>query len=419
MTINLTTLPNGLRIVTERMAGIASASVGVWVLAGGRHEAAEQNGIAHFLEHMAFKGTKRRSALQIAEEIEDVGGYINAYTSREVTAYYARVLEADVPLGLDVIADIVLNPVFDPKEIEVERHVILQEIGQALDTPDDIIFDWLQEAAFPDQPLGRTILGPAERIEGFGRDDLTGFVAQNYGPDRMILSAAGAVDHDRLVADAERLFGHLQPLARAAAAPAVWNSRERRETRDLEQVHFALGLAGPSIRDADFYPAQVYTTALGGGMSSRLFQKIREERGLCYSIYAQAGAYDDTGMLTIYAGTSADEIAELSTLTIDEMKRSAEDMSEAEIARARAQMKAGLLMGLESPSARAERMARSLAIWGRVPSVEENAAKIEGVTLAEVRAFAERLAGAEAALALYGPVAAAPALSSLRERLAA
>ena len=419
MTIDLTTLPNGLRIVTERMAGIASASVGVWVLAGGRHEAVEQNGIAHFLEHMAFKGTKRRSALQIAEEIEDVGGYINAYTSREVTAYYARVLEADVPLGLDVIADIVLNPVFDPKEIEVERHVILQEIGQALDTPDDIIFDWLQEAAFPDQPLGRTILGPAERIEGFGRDDLTGFVAQNYGPDRMILSAAGAVDHDRMVADAERLFGHLQPLARAAAAPAVWNSRERRETRDLEQVHFALGLAGPSIRDADFYPAQVYTTALGGGMSSRLFQKIREERGLCYSIYAQAGAYDDTGMLTIYAGTSADEIAELSTLTIDEMKRSAEDMSEAEIARARAQMKAGLLMGLESPSARAERMARSLAIWGRVPSVEENAAKIEGVTLAEVRAFAERLAGAEAALALYGPVAAAPALSSLRERLAA
>ena len=419
MTINLTTLPNGLRIVTERMAGIASASVGVWVLAGGRHEAVEQNGIAHFLEHMAFKGTKRRSALQIAEEIEDVGGYINAYTSREVTAYYARVLEADVPLGLDVIADIVLNPVFDPKEIEVERHVILQEIGQALDTPDDIIFDWLQEAAFPDQPLGRTILGPAERIEGFGRDDLTGFVAQNYGPDRMILSAAGAVDHDRLVADAERLFGHLQPLARAAAAPAVWNSRERRETRDLEQVHFALGLAGPSIRDADFYPAQVYTTALGGGMSSRLFQKIREERGLCYSIYAQAGAYDDTGMLTIYAGTSDDEIAELATLTIDEMKRSAEDMSEAEIARARAQMKAGLLMGLESPSARAERMARSLAIWGRVPSVEENAAKIEGVTLAEVRAFAERLAGAEAALALYGPVAAAPALSSLREWLAA
>ncbi|MGL4281926.1 MAG: M16 family metallopeptidase [Albidovulum sp.] len=419
MTIRLTTLPNGLRIVTERMPGIASASVGIWVLAGGRHEAAEQNGIAHFLEHMAFKGTARRSALQIAEEIEDVGGYINAYTSREVTAYYARVLEADVPLGLDVIADIVLNPVFDPKEIEVERHVILQEIGQALDTPDDIIFDWLQEAAFPDQPLGRTILGPAERIESFGREDLTGFVAQHYGPDRMILSAAGAVDHDRIVADAERLFGHLAPVKAHVPAPALWHSRERREQKELEQVHFALGLAGPSVKADDFYAAQVYTTALGGGMSSRLFQKIREERGLCYSIYAQAGAYDDTGMITIYAGTSAEEIAELSTLTIDELKRSAEDMTDAEIARARAQMKAGLLMGLESPSSRAERMARSLAIWGRVPSVEENAARIEGVTRAGVLAFAEALTQAKASLALYGPVGAAPTLGDLRERLAA
>jgi predicted Zn-dependent peptidase len=419
LTIRLTTLPNGLRIATERMPGIASASVGIWVLAGGRHEAAEQNGIAHFLEHMAFKGTTRRSAFQIAEEIEDVGGYINAYTSREVTAYYARVLEADVPLGLDVIADIVLNPVFDPKEIDVERHVILQEIGQALDTPDDIIFDWLQEAAFPDQPIGRTILGPSERIEAFGRADLTRFVTQHYSPDRMILSAAGAVDHDQIVRDAERLFGPLKPASGQLIAPAHWHGAEKREARDLEQVHFALGLAGPSIRAEDFYPAQVYTTALGGGMSSRLFQKIREERGLCYSIYAQAGAYDDTGMITIYAGTSEEEIGELATLTIDELKRSAEDMTEAEIARARAQMKAGLLMGLESPSSRAERMARSLAIWGRVPSVEENTAKIEGVSRADVLAFAENLTQAKAALALYGPVDAAPTLAALRERLAA
>ncbi len=419
MTIRLTTLPNGLRITTERMPGIASASVGIWVLAGGRHEAAEQNGIAHFLEHMAFKGTTRRSAFQIAEEIEDVGGYINAYTSREVTAYYARVLEADVPLGLDVIADIVLNPVFDPKEIEVERHVILQEIGQALDTPDDIIFDWLQEAAFPDQPIGRTILGPAERIEAFGRADLTRFVAEHYSPDRMILSAAGAVDHDQIVRDAERLFGHLKSATDQPIAPALWRGAEKREVRDLEQVHFALGLVGPSIRAEDFYPAQVYTTALGGGMSSRLFQKIREERGLCYSIYAQAGAYDDTGMITIYAGTSEEEIGELATLTIDELKRSAEDMTEGEIARARAQMKAGLLMGLESPSSRAERMARSLAIWGRVPSVEENTARIEGVSRADVLAFAANLTQAKSALALYGPIEAAPTLTALRERLAA
>ena len=197
MTVQYHKLTNGFRIVTEHMPGLQSASIGIWVTAGGRHERSEQNGIAHFLEHMAFKGTKRRTALEIAESIEDVGGYINAYTSREVTAYYARVLASDVPLALDVISDIVLNPIFDPSEIEVERGVILQEIGQALDTPDDVIFDWLQEEAYPGQPIGRTILGPSERVGAFTREDLSGFVAEHYGPDQMILSAAGAIDHDQ------------------------------------------------------------------------------------------------------------------------------------------------------------------------------------------------------------------------------
>ncbi|WP_343116007.1 pitrilysin family protein [Ostreiculturibacter nitratireducens] len=420
MTVRLTTLSNGFRIATEAMPGLGSATLGLWINAGGRHERFEQNGIAHFLEHMAFKGTKRRSALQIAEAIEDVGGYINAYTSREATAYYARVLAADVPLALDVISDIVLNPVFDPKEIEVERHVILQEIGQALDTPDDIIFDWLQEAAYPDQPIGRTILGPAERVSAFGRGDLQGFVREHYGPDQMILSAAGAVDHDALVHLAEEIFGALKPSGAFTPERARWQGAERREVKDLEQVHFALAFEGPAYRDPEFHAAQVFTTALGGGMSSRLFQKIREERGLCYSIYAQAGSYDDTGMVTIYAGTSAEEIGDLCGLTVDELKRAAGDMSEAEVARARAQLKAGLLMGLESPSARAERMARMLAIWGRVPTIEETTAKYEAVTLADARAFGERMADrAGAALALYGPVSAAPTLEELRERLAA
>jgi predicted Zn-dependent peptidase len=416
----LTTLANGLRIVTEKMPGLASATVGVWVTAGGRHERKDQNGIAHFLEHMAFKGTKRRSALRIAEEIEDVGGYINAYTSREMTAYYARVLEADVPLAMDVIADIVMNPLFEAKEIDVERHVILQEIGQALDTPDDIIFDWLQEAAYPDQPMGRTILGPSERVAAFGRADLKRFVADHYGPDRMILSAAGAVDHDALVREAEKLFGHMKPSRVATPEPARWHGAERREVKDLEQVHFAMGFRGPAYRDCDMHVAQVYATSLGGGMSSRLFQKIREERGLCYSIYAQAGSYDDTGMITIYAGTSAEEIGDLCALTMDELKRAADDMGEAEVARAKAQLKAGLLMGLESPSGRAERMARYLAIWGRVPSAKEASALIEAVTPAEVRAFAGNLiATGDAAMALYGPVAAAPELGALKDRLAA
>lgn len=418
--IELTTLPNGLRIVTERMPGLASASVGVWVLAGGRHERLDQNGIAHFLEHMAFKGTKTRTALQIAEAIEDVGGYINAYTSREATAYYARVLKADVGLALEVISDIVLNSVFDPREIEVERHVILQEIGQALDTPDDIIFDWLQEAAYPDQAMGRTILGPSENIERFGRADFERFVAEHYGPDQMILSAAGAVDHAAIVKQAERLFGHLRPIGAPAVQLARWSGNERRELKDLEQVHFALAFEGPGYRDADLYTAQVYATALGGGMSSRLFQKIREERGLCYSIFAQAGAYDDTGMITIYAGTSGEEVADLCGLTIDELKRAAEDMTEAEVARARAQMKAGMLMGLESPSSRAERMARNLAIWGRVPGLEEVSTLIDGVTVEAVRSYAGRMIAQDrTALALYGPAEAAPDLAGLRRRLAA
>ena len=414
----LTTLPNGLRVVTEAMPGLKSASAGLWVLAGGRHERAEQNGIAHFLEHMAFKGTARRSALQIAEEIEDVGGFINAYTSREATAYYARVLEADVAMALDVIGDIVLNPAFHDADIETERHVILQEIGQALDTPDDIIFDWLQEVSYPDQPFGRTILGPEERVSSFGRADFQDFVAEHYRPSQMILAAAGAVDHDAIVAQARAMFGAITAQANSSFAPARFLGAERREVKDLEQVHFAMAFEAPAYRDPDVFVAQVYATAMGGGMSSRLFQKIREERGLCYSIFAQAGAYEDTGQITLYAGTSAEEIGDLVRLTAAELKRAAGDMTEAEVALSRAQIKAGMLMGLESPSSRAERIARLLAIHGRVPTVEEVVARIDAVSTADVRRYAEALTGAPAALALYGPVAAAPGLEEIRAELA-
>ena len=416
----ITTLPNGLRVATRAMPGLHSAALGVWVNAGGRNERAEQNGIAHFLEHMAFKGTTRRSALQIAEAIEDVGGYINAYTSRDATAYYVRVLEDDVDLAFDVISDIVLNPVFDAREIEVERGVILQEIGQCLDTPDDIIFDWLQEAAYPDQPMGRTILGPAECVSRFGRADLARFVAENYGPGQMVVSAAGAVSHDRIVALAEAAFGHLKPVAQAAREAARWQGRETRHVKPLEQAHFALAFEGPGYLAPDFYAAQIFSSALGGGMSSRLFQKIREERGLCYTIFAQSGFHDDTGMLTIYAGTGAEDLADLANLTIDEIKRAAEDMTEAELARARAQLRASLLMGLESPSAQAERMARTLAIWGRVPDAAEVADRIASVTLADIRDHAVGLIGsARPALALYGPVEGAPTREDLLRRLAA
>ena len=420
MTVQQDQLANGFRIVSENMPGLQSASVGIWVSAGGRHERIEQNGIAHFLEHMAFKGTKRRSALQIAEAIEDVGGYINAYTSREVTAYYARVLQADVPLALDVIGDIVMNPVFDPNEIEIERGVILQEIGQAHDTPDDVIFDWLQEESYRDQPLGRTILGPTERVSAFSREDLSGFVSEHYGPEQMILSAAGAVDHDVLVRLAEAAFGHLQPGKGSKTTPARFTGGEVRRNKTLEQAHFALAFESPGYRDDEIYTAQIYSSALGGGMSSRLFQEVREARGLCYSIFAQTGAYADTGTTTIYAGTSAAQIGELAEITIDEMKRAASDMTPQEVARARTQMKAGMLMGLESPSNRAERLARLVQIWDRVPPLEETVALIDAVSCDNVRGFAEKMVGsAPAALALYGPIEAAPTLAQLQARRAA
>jgi predicted Zn-dependent peptidase len=336
-----------------------------------------------------------------------------------MTAYYARVLSADVELALDVIADIVLNPVFDPKEIETERHVILQEIGQALDTPDDIIFDWLQEVSYPDQPFGRTILGPSERVGAFQRADLTGFVHEHYGPDQMILSASGGIDHAAIVAQAEALFGQLKPVGGGAIQPAQFGGGERRKVKKLEQAHFALAFEAPGYRDDTVYAAQVYATTIGGGMSSRLFQKVREERGLCYSIFAQSGSYEDTGQITIYAGTSEAEIGALTMLTLDELKRSAEDMGEAEVARARAQLKAGLLMGMESPSNRAERNARLLAIWGRVPTADEAVAKIDAVTTEDVRSYAGAMLGARAALALYGPVKGAPGIDAIKARLAA
>ena len=421
MSVKLHTLSNGLQIVTEHMPGFQSASLGIWIKAGGRHERAEENGIAHFLEHMAFKGTKTRSALQIAEMIEDVGGYINAYTSREVTAYYTRVLKEDVALSINLLFDILQNSIFEEKEIEVERGVILQEIGQSLDTPDDVIFDWLQDISYPDQALGRTILGPSERVKNFSRANLIDFIAQHYHPERMILSAAGGIDHDEIIRLAEASFGTL-PMRAAPEnfGKAKFVGGEFRKEKSLEQAHVALAFESPSYRDDDIYTAQIYSVALGGGMSSRLFQEIREKRGLCYTIFAQAGAFSDSGMMTIYAGTSEAQVPDLMALTFDELRRAAEDMSSNELERARAQMKAGMLMGLESASNRAERLARQVQVWGYVPELEETVAKIENVTLDRLRSFSEHIAGkAPAALALYGPIQNAPTLNEIQQNPAA
>ncbi len=420
MSVRVDALPNGLRVVTERMPGLGSASLGVWVQAGSRHETPAQNGVAHFLEHMAFKGTARRSAADIAVEIENVGGYLNAYTSRETTAYYARVLGEDAPLALDLIADILRAPAFAPGEIAVERGVILQEIGQALDTPDDVIFDWLQEVSYPEQAMGRPILGLADRVSAFDAPDLRAFTAAHYRPGRMIVAAAGAVDHDAVLRQAEALFGDMAGGDEPPAEPAAFLGGERRQVKRLEQAHLALAFEAPAQRDDAAVASQIFATALGGGMSSRLFQEAREKRGLCYSIFAQTSAYADTGALTIYAGTGAAEIGGLTDLIVAELRACADGLSAEEVARARAQMKAGLVMGLESPSNRAERLARSLAVWGRVETMEEMVARIEAVDVAAARAEAARLcAAARPALALYGPVRRAPGAAAIAERLAA
>ncbi len=422
MTVQTHRLKNGFRIVTENMPGLKSASVGIWVNAGGRHERIEQNGIAHFLEHMAFKGTLRRSSVQIAEAIEDVGGYINAYTSREMTAYYARVLADDVALALDVVSDIVLNPIFDPAEIEVERGVILSEIGQASRHARRYHLRLAARGV-----LSRSTLGPLDP-----RALRSGWpISRSAGPvdfcvrklqctDQMVLAAAGAVDHDELVRQCEEIFGDLIARNQSPVLQGNFCGGEIRQVKDLEQAHFALAFESPNYKNPDIYTAQIFSTAFGGGMSSRLFQEVREKRGLCYSIFASAGAYCDTGTMTIYSGTSGDKVAELANITMDELKRAADDMSEAEVARARAQMKAGLLMGLESPSSRAERLARMMTIWDRIPSLDEVVSQIDGVTTEAVRNFSGLMAGgAPAAMALYGPVADAPTIEKLQARLVA
>ena len=419
MSTRVDTLSNGFRVATEEMPGLASASIGIWVDAGTRNETASENGIAHFLEHMAFKGTSARTAQQIAEQIEDVGGYLNAYTSRERTAYYARVLSADVPLALEILADILRDPTLEPAEIETERHVILQEIGQSHDTPDDVIFDWLQETAFPDQPMGRAILGPPERVQGFGQTDLRRFIDTHYTPERMILAAAGGVDHDAILAQAERLFCDMRRAAAPVNELARYTGGERREPKGLEQAHFALALEAPGYRDDGFHAAQIAAVAMGGGMSSRLFQEAREKRGLCYTIFAQSAAWAETGMLTIYAGTGEQEIAGLIDLTASELARAARDLDEAEIARARAQTKAGMVMGLETPGARAERIAALLSIWGRIIPLEETVARIDAVGVEEARRAIAGMLGSAPSLALYGPVAGAQPLDALAARLAA
>jgi len=404
MSMDVTRLPSGLTVVTDAMPHLQSASLGVWIGAGSRYEREDEQGISHFLEHMAFKGTKARTARQIAEEIEAVGGDLNAATSVESTAYYARVLRADVPLALDVLSDILANPTFEPEELAREKNVIVQEIGAVEDAPDDLVFEYLQGTTFPDQPIGRSILGTPETVRAIDARRLRGYLARNYRAPDMVIAAAGAVEHQAVVADVERRFASFNGPEKTAPEGARFVGGSRIESRDLEQVHVAFALEGVPQRHPSIYSLQVFTNVLGGGMSSRLFQEVREIRGLCYSVYAFHAAYADTGMLGVYAGTDAADLPELMRVVVDEIGNAAETISEREIARSKAQMKAGLLMALESSGARAEQLARQMLIYGRPIPLEEIVGKIEAVTVESARAAGRALIGrGRPAVAVVGP----------------
>ncbi len=405
MTVEISTLSNGLRVVTEHMPHLETAALGVWVRAGSRDERPEENGLSHLLEHMAFKGTKRRSARAIAEEIEQVGGDLNAATSHEMTAYYARVLADDVPLGFDILADILRESQFDEAELKREKQVILQELGAALDDPEDLVHDLLQEAAYPDQAIGRSILGTRETVPAQTPQDLFAYLDRFYRGSNMIVAAAGAVDHGSIVRQMEGLFGDLSGEPRQPVTGARFGGGERRAEKDLSEANLLFANKAPSFLDEDFYAARIAAGVLGGGMSSRLFQRLREELGLCYSVYAFSFAYSDTGLMGVSAATSADCVKALVDAAAEEIVRAADEVDETETARARQQMKAGLLMGLESCSVRAERLARQTLFLGAPMPLDEMVARIDAVDAAKVREQIVRcFTGSSTALAAVGPI---------------
>jgi predicted Zn-dependent peptidase len=418
MSVEVTRLSSGLSVVTDRMPHLQSATLGVWVGTGSRNEKTDEHGISHLLEHMAFKGTRRRSARQIAEEIEAVGGDLNAATSVESTAYYARVLKADVPLALDVLSDILSEPTFDADELRREQNVIVQEIGAVEDAPDDLVFERLHETAFPKQPVGRSILGTPETVRSFNPARLRGYLARNYRAPGMLVAAAGAIEHKSIVVEAEKRFAGFVGPSAPRPESAKFGGGIRVESRDLEQVHIALALEGLAVRDEQLYSLQVFTNVLGGGMSSRLFQEAREKRGLCYAIHAFHMPYSDTGMFALYAGTDEADASELMRVAIDQLMLATETLNETEVARAKAQMKAGLLMALESSEARLGQIARQMLAYGRPIPLAEIVAKVDAVTVESARAAGRALiTRGHCAVAALGPGSGLESTAALAESL--
>jgi predicted Zn-dependent peptidase len=415
--IDITTLPNGLMVATERMPEIATATLGVWVGTGSRHERPHEHGLSHLIEHMAFKGTARRSARQIAEDIENVGGDINAATSVEYTSYTARVLGADVDVALDVLGDILINSAFDPGELAREKGVILQEYAAVEDTPDDLIYDAFMETAFSGQAVGRPILGTPDTIKSFDEATIRAFLAREYTPGKMVLAAAGDVDHAQIVDMAERLFGGMPAIAPQQPESGRYTGGERRISRKLEQANLVLGLPGLSFKDPGYYAVHLFAHMLGGGLTSRLWHEVRETRGLAYSIDSFHWPFSDCGLFGIGAGTAGSDVRELMDVTLACMAQATQDISEIELVRAKAQMKVALLTALETPGGRIERVARQLLSWGRVVASEEIVRKVDALEVEHVREAGRRLLKSAPTLAAIGPIKGLPSLDSIASGL--
>ncbi len=418
MSVEVSTLKNGITIVSHHMPHLESVALGLWVGAGARSEAPSEHGISHLLEHMAFKGTHRRTARDIAETIEAVGGEMNAETSVDHTTYYLRLLKDDLALGLDVLGDIISDPLLDPEELALEQHVILQEIGAAYDVPEDWVFELFQQAAYPGQAIGRSVLGTAETVSAHTVEDLRRFLDTQYCGSRLVVAAAGNLDHGELVRLTER---HLERLPkRAAVTPEAgrYMGGESTETRPVKEAQILLGFDGPSFIDPAFAAAHLFSAVLGGGMASRLFQELREERGLCYSIYSFYWPFTDTGLFGIQAATSEDEVNELLSVVLTELAKMTDGVTVAELQRAKAQLRAGLLMTLESPVARAGQMARHILIHGRPLTLEETLAKVDAVTAHDLAELAGTILNSPPTLAAIGPVGGLPGAGEIATQMA-
>ncbi len=398
-----TTLKNGLRIITSERPQTETVSLGIWVNTGSAYETKEINGISHFVEHMVFKGSEKRNSVQISEEIENVGGQNNAYTSKEFTAFYAKMLKNDVELALDVIADFVLNPTFPVNEMVKEKEVVVQEIKQSFDTPDDVVFDYFQECAFPDQPLGRTILGPKENVRSFTPEVLRSYMKTNYAANNTVVVAVGNIKHENFVNMVKSRMNGYQEKTSFTTEPQTYQGGFYKENRQIEQAHVLLGFKGVEYKNPLYYPISIFSTIFGGGMSSRLFQEIREKRGLVYSVYSYHSAQTSNGLFGIYAGTSANQLNTLLPVIADEIKKIInENVTDKELNRAKVQLKASMLMALESSSSSAEVIARQMLLHNRVIPTDEIVEKIENVTKEDILKAAQTLFSSNPTYTLLG-----------------